>query len=132
MDNQELTELQQAWLNAKAEEDKAKGARLLLEELILEKIGYSTGDPNFKSWKDKIKITFSKKEEYDNETLLNLFQPQDWKAPEFPFRIKLEPDAKKMTDFKINNNEFYMSKLAPICTIKFSKPSFTKADVKGE
>ena len=132
MENKELEELQQAWLNAKAEEDRAKSARLLVEELILDKIGYTEGDPNFKSWKDRVKITFSKKEEYDNATLLSLFQPQDWSAPDFPFRVKLEPDAKKMIDFKINNNEFYLEKLAPICTVKFSKPSFAKIETKGE
>jgi hypothetical protein len=128
---EELKQLQDAWVKAKQEEDKAKQARLLLEDLILEKIGWTDGDANFKSWKDEIKITFPRKEEYDNEELKKLFQPQDWFAEEFPFRIKLEPDAKKMTEFKIMHNDFYMSKLAPLCKEKFGKPSFGLIDKKG-
>ena len=79
--NEELQTLQQAWLDAKAKEDEAKKARLLVENLILEKIGWTEGDPEFKSWKDQIKITFGRKEEYDNDELFKLFQPQDWSAP---------------------------------------------------
>lgn len=124
-DEAALKELQQAWKSAKAKEDEAKQARLLVEDMILEKIGYVAGSPDFKSWKDDIKITFGQKEEYDNEALKQLFKPQDWFAPEFPFRIKLEPDAKKMTDFKISHNQFYLKKLAPLCVVKFSKPSFS-------
>lgn len=127
----DLKELQQAWLDAKAEEDKAKQARLLVEGLILEAIGYTPDDPNIKSWKDDtLKITFGQKEEYDNEALKEIFKPQDWFAPEFPFRIKLEPDAKKMMAFKVDHNQFYLEKLAPLCVIKYSKPSFSAA--KGE
>ena len=122
--NEEIKQLQSAWIRAKTEEDEAKRARLLLEDMILEKIGWTEGDTNFKTWKDDVKITFGRKEEYDNDALKRLFQPQDWFADEFPFRIKLEPDAKKMTDFKIMHNEFYMTKLAPLCKIKFGKPSF--------
>lgn len=123
----ELQTLQESWLNAKAEEDKAKQARLLVEEMILEKIGYTTGDPNFKSWKDKIKITFGQKEEYDNEALINFFRerPQNLLAESCPFRIKLEPDAKKMLNFKVEHNDLYMREFAPICTVKFAKPSFS-------
>ena len=129
MDNldTELLTLQESWLNAKAEEDKAKQARLLVEEMILEKIGYTAGDPNFKSWKDKIKITFGQKEEYDNEALIRFFKerPQNLLAESCPFRIKLEPDAKKMLNFKVEHNELYMREFAPICTIKYAKPSFS-------
>ena len=128
--NDEIKQLQSAWIQAKAEEDKAKQARLLLEDMILEKIGWTEGDPNFKSWKDDIKITFGRKEEYDNDALKKLFQPQDWFAEEFPFRVNLEPDAKKMIDFKIMHNDFYMKNLAPLCKVKFSKPSFSTAEKK--
>ena len=121
----ELKELQQAWLSAKQKEDEGKQARLMVEDMILEKIGYTAGNPDFKSWKDDIKITFGQKEEYDNDALKQLFKPQDWFAPEFPFRVKLEPDAKKMTDFKIAHNQFYVEKLAPLCVVKFQKPSFS-------
>ena len=100
MDNMdsELQTLQESWLNAKAEEDKAKQARLLVEDMILEKLGWTSGDPNFKSFKDKIKITFGSKEEYDNDALIRFFKerPQNLLAESCPFRIKLEPDAKKM------------------------------------
>ena len=129
MDNldTELLTLQESWLNAKAEEDKAKQARLLVEEMILEKIGYTAGDPNFKSWKDKIKITFGQKEEYDNDALIRFFKerPQNLLAESCPFRIKLEPDAKKMLNFKVEHNDLYMREFAPICTIKYAKPSFS-------
>ena len=128
MDNldTELLTLQESWLNAKAEEDKAKQARLLVEEMILEKIGYTAGDPNFKSWKDKIKITFGQKEEYDNDALIRFFKerPQNLLAESCPFRIKLEPDARKMLNFKVEHNDLYMREFAPICTIKYAKPSF--------
>lgn len=132
----ELQTLQESWLNAKAEEDKAKQARLLVEEMILEKIGYTTGDPNFKSWKDKIKITFGQKEEYEQEALINFFRerPQNLLAPSCPFRIKLEPDAKKMLEFKVEHNELYMREFAPICSVKYAKPSFSAVvnkDTKG-
>lgn len=129
--NEELQTLQQAWLDAKAKEDEAKKARLLVEQLILEKIGWSEGSDEFKTWKDQIKITFGRKEEYDNDELFKLFQPQDWSAPECPFRVKFEVDAKKMTEFKINHNKYWLEKLQPLCTIKFSKPSFSAATTKG-
>ena len=126
MDN-ELQTLQESWLNAKAEEDKAKQARLLVEDMILEKLGWTSGDPNFKSFKDKIKITFGSKEEYDNDALIRFFKerPQNLLADNCPFRIKLEPDAKKMLNFKVEHNELYMREFAPICTVKFAKPSFS-------
>ena len=126
MDN-ELQTLQESWLNAKAEEDKAKQARLLVEDMILEKLGWTSGDPNFKSFKDKIKITFGSKEEYDNDALIRFFKerPQNLLADSCPFRIKLEPDAKKMLNFKVEHNELYMREFAPICTVKFAKPSFS-------
>lgn len=129
MDNMdsELQTLQESWLNAKAEEDKAKQARLLVEDMILEKLGWTSGDPNFKSFKDKIKITFGSKEEYDNDALIRFFKerPQNLLADSCPFRIKLEPDAKKMLNFKVEHNELYMREFAPICTVKFAKPSFS-------
>ena len=126
MDN-ELQTLQEYWLNAKAEEDKAKQARLLVEDMILEKLGWTAGDPNFKSFKDKIKITFGQKEEYDNEALIRFFKerPQNLLADSCPFRVKLEPDAKKMLNFKVEHNDLYMREFAPICSVKYSKPSFS-------
>lgn len=126
MDN-ELQTLQESWLNAKAEEDKAKQARLLVEEMILEKLGWTAGDPNFKSFKDKIKITFGQKEEYDNEALIRFFKerPQNLLADSCPFRVKLEPDAKKMLNFKVEHNDLYMREFAPICSVKYSNPSFS-------
>lgn len=126
MDN-ELQTLQESWLNAKAEEDKAKQARLLVEDMILEKLGWTAGDPNFKSFKDKIKITFGQKEEYDNEALIRFFKerPQNLLADSCPFRVKLEPDAKKMLNFKVEHNDLYMQEFAPICSVKYSKPSFS-------
>lgn len=126
MDN-ELQTLQESWLNAKAEEDKAKQARLLVEDMILEKLGWTAGDPNFKSFKDKIKITFGQKEEYDNEALIRFFKerPQNLLADSCPFRVKLEPDAKKMLNFKVEHNDLYMREFAPICSVKYSKPSFS-------
>lgn len=126
MDN-ELQTLQESWLNAKAEEDRAKQARLLVEEMILEKLGWTAGDPNFKSFKDKIKITFGQKEEYDNEALIRFFKerPQNLLADSCPFRVKLEPDAKKMLNFKVEHNDLYMREFAPICSVKYSKPSFS-------
>ena len=129
--NEELQTLQQAWLDAKAQEDEAKKARVLVEQLILEKIGWTEGAEEFKTWKDQIKITFGRKEEYDNDELLKLFKPQDWSSPECPFRIKFEVDVKKMTDFKINHNQWWLEKLQPLCTIKFSKPSFSTVVAKG-
>ena len=126
MDN-ELQTLQESWLNAKAEEDKAKQARWLVEDMILEKLGWTAGDPNFKSFKDKIKITFGQKEEYDNEALIRFFKerPQNLLADSCPFRVKLEPDAKKMLNFKVEHNDLYMREFAPICSVKYSKPSFS-------
>lgn len=125
--SEEIKTLEEAWIKAKAEEDKAKQARLLVEDMILDKIGWSMGDPDFKSWKDNIKITFGQKEEYDNVALIKFFKerPQNLLDDSCPFRIKLEPDAKKMMQFKVEHNELYMSKFAPICTVKFSKPSFS-------
>lgn len=127
MDN-ELQTLQESWLNAKAEEDKAKQARLLVEDMILEKLGWTAGDPNFKSFKDKIKITFGQKEEYDQAALLAFFRsrPQNLLADSCPFRVKLEPDAKKMLNFKVEHNDLYMREFAPICTVKYAKPSFAE------
>lgn len=124
--DKELETLQESWLNAKAEEDKAKQARLLIEDMILEKIGWTAGDTNFKSWKDKIKITFGSKEEYDNEALIKFFRerPQNLLAESCPFRVKLEPDAKKMLEFKVEHNDLYMREFAPICSVKYAKPSF--------
>lgn len=131
MDN-ELKTLQESWIHAKEEEDKAKRARLLVEEMILEKIGWTEGSPDFKSWKDDIKITFGQKEEYDNTALIEFFKdrPQNLLDDTCPFRIKLEADAKKMMQFKVDHNEFYMKTFAPICTIKFAKPSFAINDTK--
>lgn len=123
----ELQTLQESWLTAKQKEDEAKAARLLVEEMILEKIGYTSGDPNFKSWKDKIKITFGQKEEYDNDALIEFFRnrPQNLLAPSCPFRVKLEPDARKMLEFKVEHNDLYMREFAPICSVKYAKPSFS-------
>lgn len=129
--NEELQTLQQAWLDAKAKEDEAKKARLLVEQLILEKIGWTEGSDEFKTWKDRVKITFGRKEEYDNDELFKLFPPQNWLSPECPFRVKFEVDAKKMTEFKINHNKYWLEKLQPLCTIKFSKPAFSEAPTKG-
>lgn len=125
--DKELETLQESWLNAKAEEDKAKQARLLVEDMILEKIGWTAGDGNFKSWKDKIKITFGAKEEYDQEALITFFRsrPQNLLDEGCPFRIKLEPDAKKMLNFKVEHNDLYMREFAPICSVKYAKPSFS-------
>lgn len=125
--SEEIKTLEEAWIKAKAEEDKAKQARLLVEDMILDKIGWTMGDPDFKSWKDNIKITFGQKEEYDNVALIKFFKerPQNLLDDSCPFRIKLEPDAKKMMQFKVEHNELYMDKFAPICTVKFSKPSFS-------
>lgn len=125
--NEKLKTLQESWIRAKAEEDKAKQARLLVEDMILEEIGWTSGDPNFKTWKDNIKITFGQKEEYDNAALISFFKtrPQNLLDEECPFRIKLEPDAKKMLNFKVVHNDLYMREFAPICTVKYAKPSFS-------
>ena len=125
--NEKLKTLQESWIRAKAEEDKAKQARLLVEDMILEEIGWTSGDPNFKTWKDNIKITFGQKEEYDNSALINFFKtrPQNLLDEECPFRVKLEPDAKKMLNFKVVHNDLYMREFAPICTVKYAKPSFS-------
>lgn len=128
--NEDIKQLEAAWIKAKAEEDKAKQARLLLEDMILEKIGWTEGDPNFKTWKDDIKITFGRKEEYDNGALIEFFKerPQNLLDDGCPFRIKIEPDAKKMIDFKIMHNAFYMEHFSKLCKIKHSKPSFSIVD----
>jgi len=125
--------LQESWIRAKAEEDKAKEARLLVEDMILEEIGWTSGDPNFKTWKDDIKITFGQKEEYDNPALIEFFRsrPQNLLAESCPFRVKLEPDAKKMAAFKVEHNDLYMREFAPICSVKFAKPSFALIDKKN-
>lgn len=124
--NEKLKTLQESWIRAKAQEDEAKKARLMVEDLILEEIGWTAGDPNFKTWKDDIKITFGQKEEYDNTALVEFFKsrPQNLLDDTCPFRVKLEPDAKKMMQFKVEHNELYMREFAPICTVKFAKPSF--------
>ena len=131
--NEKLKTLQENWIRAKQKEDEAKQARLLVEDLILEEIGWKSGDPNFKTWKDDIKITFGQKEEYDQDALIAFFRdkPQNLLDESCPFRIKLEPDAKKMTNFKIEHNEFYMREFAPICSVKFSKPSFAVVEKKN-
>lgn len=130
--NDKLKTLQESWIRAKAQEDEAKQARLMVEDLILEEIGYTVGDPNFKTWKDDIKITFGQKEEYENEALIRFFKerPQNLLDDSCPFRVKLEPDAKKMMQFKVEHNDLYMREFAPICTIKFAKPSFAKNETK--
>lgn len=131
--NEKLKTLQENWIRAKQKEDEAKQARLLVEDLILEEIGWKSGDPNFKTWKDDIKITFGQKEEYDQDALIAFFRdkPQNLLDESCPFRVKLEPDAKKMTNFKIEHNEFYMREFAPICSVKFSKPSFAVVEKKN-
>lgn len=131
--NEKLKTLQENWIRAKQKEDEAKQARLLVEDLILEEIGWKSGDPNFKTWKDDIKITFGQKEEYNQDALIAFFRdkPQNLLDESCPFRIKLEPDAKKMTNFKIEHNEFYMREFAPICSVKFSKPSFAVVEKKN-
>ena len=131
--NEKLKTLQENWIRAKQKEDEAKQARLLVEDLILEEIGWKSGDPNFKTWKDDIKITFGQKEEYDQDELIAFFRdkPQNLLDESCPFRVKLEPDAKKMTNFKIEHNEFYMREFAPICSVKFSKPSFAVVEKKN-
>ena len=131
--NEKLKTLQENWIRAKQKEDEAKQARLLVEDLILEEIGWKSGDPNFKTWKDDIKITFGQKEEYDQDALIAFFRdkPQNLLDESCPFRVKLEPDVKKMTNFKIEHNEFYMREFAPICSVKFSKPSFAVVEKKN-
>ena len=130
--NDKLKTLQENWIRAKQKEDEAKQARLLVEDLILEEIGWTSGDPSFKTWKDDIKITFGQKEEYDNSALIEFFRsrPQNLLDESCPFRIKLEPDAKKMTEFKVVHNDLYMREFAPICSVKFAKPSFAVNDSK--
>lgn len=132
--NEKLKTLQESWIRAKQQEDEAKKARLLVEDMILEELGWTSGDPNFKTWKDDLKITFGQKEEYDNEALLNFFRerPQNLLDVTCPFRVKLEPDAKKMVQFKIEHNDLYMREFAPICTVKFAKPSFSINDTKKD
>lgn len=122
--------LEAAWINAKKEEDKAKEARILLENMILEAIGWSEGDPNFKTWTDELKITFGRKEEYDNDKLKTLFKPEAMLKDDFPFRVKLEPDAKKMMAFKMAFPDYYKEKLLPIMTEKFTKPTFAIIEKK--
>ena len=131
--NEKLKTLQESWIQAKRNEDEAKKARLLVEDLILEEIGWTSGDPNFKTWKDDLKITFGQKEEYDNEALINFFKsrPQNLLDESCPFRVKLEPDAKKMTMFKVEHNDLYLREFAPICTVKFAKPSFAINETKN-
>lgn len=131
--SERLKTLQENWIRAKQQEDEAKQARLLVEDLILEELGWTSGDPNFKSWKDDIKITFGQKEEYDQGALLAFFRerPQNLLDESCPFRVKLEPDAKKMIDFKVMHNELYMKQFAPICTVKFAKPSFAVNEKKN-
>lgn len=124
----DLRTLEAAWLSAKKEEDRAKESRMAIESLILEAIGYSdaTAD-DFKNWKDDdggVKITFTRKEEYDQEILKTMFKPEKMFDETFPFRVKLEPDAKKMMAFKMAYADFYKEKLAPICKIKINKPTF--------
>lgn len=131
--SERLKTLQENWIRAKQQEDEAKQARLLVEDLILEELGWTSGDPNFKSWKDDIKITFGQKEEYDQSALIAFFRerPQNLLDESCPFRVKLEPDAKKMVDFKVMHNELYMKQFAPICTVKFAKPSFAINEKKN-
>lgn len=130
--NQDLVSLQDAWIKAKADEDRAKESRLLIENLILEAVGYTEGDANFKTWTDKLKITVTRKEEYDNEKLKEIINPVNLFDGSLPFRLKIEPDAKKMMEFKIRYAQFYNDKLLPIRTEKFSKPSFSINAKKGE
>ena len=119
--------LQQEWLDAKSAEEIAKNKRMQIEEQFLKEVGYE-GQQDFKNYKDEqIKVTFSKKEEYDNKALLDVLKPEDLFSEGFPFRIKLEPDAKKMYAFKYEHKDFYDKNLAPIMTIKVSKPSFSAA-----
>lgn len=120
--------LQEEWLEAKEAEDIAKNKRMQIEEKFLKDVGYD-GQLDFKNYKDEqIKVTFSKKEEYDNKKLLEILTPEDLFSEGFPFRIKLEPDAKKMYAFKYEHKDFYDKNLAPIMNIKVSKPSFSAAN----
>jgi len=121
----DIKTLEAAWVRAKAEEDRAKNSRLALEQLILESIGYEEGDTTFKNWKDDIKITFTKKIEVDIEKLKEQFKPETFFKDNFPFRLKIEVDAKKMDATRLAYPDYFDEKLAPALTEKWNKPSFS-------
>lgn len=118
----ELEVLVNQWKVFKDTENSAKDKRLEVEEKILSLVE----KPNMGSLKlGDIKISFGTSVKWDNSKLLSIIDLEKAKNDDnFPFKIELTEDKKKMVSYAIEFNENYQ-KLSEFRTEVEKKPSFS-------
>lgn len=120
--DKELEVLVNQWKVFKDTENSAKDKRLEVEEKILSLVE----KPNMGSLKlGDIKISFGTSVKWDNSKLLSIIDLEKAKNDDnFPFKIELTEDKKKMVSYAIEFNENYQ-KLSEFRTEVEKKPSFS-------
>ena len=126
----ENLKLQQEWLIAKEKEDEAKKVRIAIEEELIKVLEINPEQSkSFTLELIRFQTGFTTK--WDSK-IIDKIDLTKYKEEDFPFRIKLEEDSKKMVVFQNKYPDFYKD-IASLRTQTVKKVSFSaKTSTKEE
>lgn len=123
----EYKELVDQWAIEKASESQANARRLEVERKLLAIVGIDLRESGTNNFPNNLKILTGLNATCDREKVAHLYNQFNY-APlsnyVFPFKIKYEPDLKKLEELRKNNTEIYNNYIADCVTIKPKKPAF--------
>ena len=97
-------ELQQKWLDAKNKEEQAKEERLKVEDDII-KFFEINPNQNKSTSLDLIRFTCGWTTKWDIK-VLDKVDITKYKEEDFPFKLDIKEDSKKMVEFQIRYSDF--------------------------
>ncbi len=122
-------ELQQKWLDAKNKEEQAKEERLKVEEDIIKFFEINPNQSKSTSL-DLIRFTCGWTTKWDIK-VLDKIDITKYKEEDFPFKLDIKEDSKKMVEFQIRYSDFYKD-IANFRTQTVKKISFMSKTSKEE
>lgn len=126
----EYKQLVEEWSLQKLLEQEANTRRLEVEGKLLAIIGKDLRESGTNNFPNNLKVLTGLNATCDKEKVQNLYI--DWKAtatidramPDFPFKMKWEPDLKRLEEIRKFNPNIYNQYIADCVTIKPKKPAF--------
>lgn len=122
-------ELQQKWLDAKSKEEQAKEERLKIEDDIIKFFEINPNQSKSTSL-DLIRFTCGWTTKWDIK-VLDKIDITKYKEEDFPFKLDIKEDSKKMVEFQIRYSDFYKD-IANFRTQTVKKVSFMSKTSKEE
>lgn len=122
-------ELQQKWLDAKSKEEQAKKERLKIEDDIIKFFEINPNQSKSTSL-DLIRFTCGWTTKWDIK-VLDKIDITKYKEEDFPFKLDIKEDSKKMVEFQIRYSDFYKD-IASFRTQTVKKVSFMSKTSKEE